>query len=87
MNTSLFNPLDPRCLRKLVAKAFTPKQLTNLRNTAEQIATKLYSEGAKHEGCAFRDTPLMHEFTGFSHPEEMTTFCVFRSVILHRKVA
>ncbi len=40
-------------LRKLVAKAFTPRQLTELRQKAEQIAGELFAEGAKQGGMDF----------------------------------
>ena len=41
---------DHRRLRKLVAKAFTPKQLSDLRRKAEKIASELYAEGEKQGG-------------------------------------
>ena len=42
-----------RRLRKLVAKAFTPRQLTDLRHKAERIASELYAAGAKNGGMDF----------------------------------
>ncbi len=44
---------DHRRLRKLVAKAFTPKQLSDLRRKAEKIASELYAEGEKQGGMDF----------------------------------
>ena len=44
---------DHRRLRKLVAKAFTPKQLSELKRKAEVIAHELYAEGAKQGGMDF----------------------------------
>ncbi len=44
---------DHRRLRKLVAKAFTPQQLTDLRHKAQIFATELYAEGARQGGMDF----------------------------------
>lgn len=42
-----------RRLRKLVAKAFTPRQLADLRHKAERIASELYTVGARNGGMDF----------------------------------
>lgn len=44
---------DHHRLRKLVAKAFTPKQLSELRQKAEKIANELYAHGEKQGGMDF----------------------------------
>ena len=44
---------DHHRLRKLVAKAFTPKQLSELRVRAEEIAKELYAQGEKQGGMDF----------------------------------
>ena len=44
---------DHRRLRKLVVQAFTPKQIAELRQKANAIATELYADGAKAGGMDF----------------------------------